>query len=244
MTSEAQRYILPIDTTQTSERGGDRKMKDIQYTLLASINNGISGVVAFIPRFIAGLVILLIGIIIASLLKQVILSFFRTLRVEAALRRYGVPEMKEEYSWSVLFSEIVRWFVIILFLIPTADIWGLPRIGTLLNELILYLPNVFVAAVIALVGFVLAKLAHNLILASVKGVSADSANAIASVAQWAINVFVILVVLNQLGVASDLIRILFTGIVAMFAIAGGIAFGLGGQDTARDVLSILRKGLK
>ena len=219
-------------------------MSDVQYTLLASINSGIQGVVVFIPKFIAGLIILLIGIIIASLLKQIILSFFKTLKVESTLKRYGIPEMKDEYSWSVLLAEIVRWFVIILFLIPTADIWGLPRIGTLLNELLLYLPNVFVAAVIALVGFVLAKLAHNVILASVKGINSDSSNAIASVTQWAINVFVILVVLNQLGVASDLIRILFTGIVAMFAIAGGIAFGLGGQDTAKDILQILRKGLK
>ena len=97
-------------------------MRDVQFTLLNSINNGIQAVVTFIPRFVAGLIIILIGIIIASLLKQVILSFFRTLRVEATLRRYGVPEMKEEYSWSVLFSEIVRWFVIILFLIPTADV--------------------------------------------------------------------------------------------------------------------------
>jgi hypothetical protein len=219
-------------------------MRDVQYTLLASINNGISGVVVFIPRFIAGLIILLIGIIISSLLKQLIISFFRTLRVEAALKRYGVPEMKDEYSWSAILAEIVRWFVIILFLIPTADVWGLPRIGTLLNELLLYLPNVFVAAVIALVGFVVAKLTRNVIVASVKGISADTTNAIASVAQWAINIFVILVVLNQLGVASDLIKILFTGIVAMLALAGGIAFGLGGQETAKDVLSIIRKGLK
>jgi len=219
-------------------------MKDVQYTLLASINTGISGIVTFIPRFISGLVIILIGIIIASLLKQIILSFFKTLRVEAMLRRYGVPEMKEEYSWSSLLAEIVRWFVIILFLIPTADVWGLPRIGTLLIELLLYLPNVFVAAVIALVGFVLAKLTHNVIVASVKGINPDTTNAIASVAQWAINVFVILVVLNQLGVASDLIKILFTGIVAMVAIAGGIAFGLGGQETAKDLLNTIRKGLK
>src|SRR3989344_5893924 len=152
-------------------------MRDVQFTLLNSINNGIQAVVTFIPRFVAGLIIILIGIIIASLLKQVILSFFRTLRVEATLRRYGVPEMKEEYSWSVLFSEIVRWFVIILFLIPTADVWGLPRIGTLLNELLLYLPNVFVAAIIALVGFVSARLAHDVILASVKGLTKDTAEA-------------------------------------------------------------------
>ena len=58
------------------------------------------------------------------------------------------------------------------------------------------------------------------------------------------SIFVILVVLDQLGVASDMLRILFTGIVAMLALAGGIAFGFGGQDTARDILGIIRKRLK
>ena len=67
---------------------------------------------------------------------------------------------------------------------------------------------------------------------------------IATGTQWAISIFVILAVLNQLGVASDLIRILFTGIVAMIAIAGGIAFGLGGQDSARQVLEEFKKRIK
>ena len=108
----------------------------------------------------------------------------------------------------------------------------------------LYLPNVFVAVVIALVGFVLARLAHDVILASIKGVTKESAEGIASATQWIINIFVILAVLNQLGVASDLIRILFTGIVAMIALAGGIAFGLGGQKNAQDILDGVRKRLK
>ena len=67
---------------------------------------------------------------------------------------------------------------------------------------------------------------------------------VATAAQWTINGFVILAVLNQLGVASDLIRILFTGIVAMVALAGGIAFGLGGQKNAQDILDGIRKRLK
>jgi small-conductance mechanosensitive channel len=108
----------------------------------------------------------------------------------------------------------------------------------------LYLPNVFVAAIIAMVGLVFAKLAHDVVIASLKGVSKRTANTIASVSRWAIIVFVVLAVLNQLGVAVDLIRILFTGFVAMVAIAGGIAFGLGGQDTAKGLFNGLKKKLK
>ncbi|MBF8249599.1 MAG: hypothetical protein HW400_200 [Candidatus Levybacteria bacterium] len=218
--------------------------QDIGQTLLDSLINGVAVVGSFVPKIIAGTIILLIGFIIASILKQVVSGIFKALKVENFLKKYGVPEANEEFSWTNIFSEIVRWFVIIIFLLPTADIWGLPRVVTILNEFLLYLPNVFVAAIIAVVGFVLGSLSHNLILASVKGISSNTANRIASVTRWAINVFVILAVLNQLGVATDLIRILFTGFVAMLAIAGGIAFGLGGQNSAKDVVEGLRKKLE
>ena len=219
-------------------------MPDITSTLTASFNSAFYGVVNFITKFLAGLIILLIGIIIASIVKQIILSIFKAIKLEALLKKYGVPEAKDEFTWTNILSEIVRWFIIIVFLIPTADVWGLPRIITVLNEFLSYLPNVFVSAVIAMVGFVFARLAHDIVLASVKGVDSQTATTIASVTRLAINVFVILAVLSQLGVATDLIRILFTGLVAMLAIAGGIAFGLGGQNSAKDVVEGFRKKLK
>jgi small-conductance mechanosensitive channel len=101
-----------------------------------------------------------------------------------------------------------------------------------------------VAAIIGIVGFALANLASDIIMGSTRGISPEVATLMSSVTRWAIIIFVVLAVLTQLGVASDLIRILFTGFVAMVALAGGIAFGLGGQDTARTVLETLRKKLK
>jgi hypothetical protein len=219
-------------------------MPNIGTVLTASLNNALLGIAVFIPKFVAGLLILLVGIILGSLLKQIIVGGFKALKLEKLLKKYSVPQLKDEMIWANIFGEIVRWFVIIVFLIPTADVWGLPRIITVLNDFLFYLPNVFVSAVIALIGFVLARIAHDLILASAKGIDSQTAVSIATVVRWAINIFVILAVLNQLGVASDLIRILFTGFVAMIAIAGGIAFGFGGQKTAQDILENLRKKLK
>ena len=219
-------------------------MPDITSTLTASFNSAFYGVVNFIPKFLAGLIILLIGIIVASIVKQIIVSLFKAVKLEILLKKYGVPEVKDDFSWSNILSEIVRWFIIVIFLIPTADVWGLPRIITVLNEFLTYLPNVFVAVVIAMVGFVFARLSHDIVLASAKGVDSQTATTIASVTRWSINIFVILAVLSQLGVATDLIRILFTGLVAMLAVAGGIAFGLGGQNTAKDIVEGLRKKLK
>ena len=219
-------------------------MVNISDTLVASLNNSLVGAVNFIPKFIAGVVILLIGIVVAAILKQVVVSIFKALKIDSFLKKYGVPELKEEFSWTNILGELVRWFVIIVFLIPTADVWGLPRITTVLNEFLVYLPNVFVAAIVALVGFVFARLAHDVILVSAKNVDSKTAATIATVARWAINIFVILAVLAQLGVAADLVRILFTGLVAMLAVAGGIAFGLGGQGAAKDSIEVVRKKLK
>jgi len=219
-------------------------MTNIGETLVASINVGLITLAGFVPKFVLGLIILLVGIIIASILKQVVLELFKALRVESFLKKYGVPEAKDEFSWSGILAEIVRWFVIIIFLLPTADVWGLPRVDLVLSQVLLYLPNVFVAVILTMVGFVFARLAHDVILASTKGLSSEISRTVATITRWAISTFVILAALNQLGVASDLIRILFTGFVAMLAIAGGIAFGLGGQSSAKDVVEGIRNKLK
>lgn len=218
--------------------------QDIGTTILESMNRGLGSTAAFLPNFIGGVIILLIGIVLSSIIKKLFIDILNTLKVENYLRKYGVPEGKKDFSWVNILSEIARWFVIILFLIPTAEVWGLPQITTILNTFLLYLPNVFVAAIIGLVGLVLARLVADIILASTKGLSQSSSKTIASIVRAAVTVFVFLAVLNQLGVAQDLIRILFTGFVAMIALAGGIAFGLGGQDTARQILEAIRKKIK
>lgn len=219
-------------------------MQDINDTLLTTLNTSMQAIIAFAPKFVLGLIFLIIGIIIAAFLKQVLAELFRFFKFETYLAKYGVPESRDGAQWSTIVAEIARWFVIIAFLIPAADIWGLGRFASVLDGLLSYLPNVFVAVLLLLVGFAVSRLVHDLVQASVHGISKESAKSVALIARYAVLVFVFLVVLNQLGIASDLIRILFSGIVAMLAIAGGLAFGLGGKDAAKDAIEKLRKRVK
>lgn len=219
-------------------------MQNINDTLLTTLNTSMQAIIAFAPKFLLGLIFLIIGIIIAAFLKQILTELFRFFKLETYLAKYGVPETKDGAQWSTIVAEIARWFVIVAFLIPTADVWGLGRFASVLDGLLSYLPNVFVAVLLLLVGFVISRLVHDLVQASVHGVSQESAKSVALIARYAVLVFVFLVVLNQLGIASDLIRILFSGIVAMLAIAGGLAFGLGGKDAAKDTIEKLRKRVK
>jgi len=215
-------------------------MQGVNTALQDTANNTLSNLSAFIPRFVSGLIILLIGIIIATFVKQILLELFKFIKLNALLKRYGLPESKE-VDWAQILAEMTRWFIIVLFLIPTADVWGLGRFVEVLNNLIFFLPNVFVSVLLLLVGFVIARLVYDLILASVHGLSRDSAKTVALVGRYAVLTFVFLVVLNQLGIASDLIRILFGGIIAMVALAGGLAFGLGGRDIAKEILEKLKR---
>ncbi|MGI8419629.1 MAG: mechanosensitive ion channel family protein [Candidatus Levyibacteriota bacterium] len=219
-------------------------MPNIANTLVQSLNQGLFTAASFIPNLVSGLIIFLIGILLASLVKRLIIEVLNALKIEQYLKRYDIPEAKKDFSWTNILAEIARWFVIILFLIPTADVWGLPQVTTVLNTFLLYLPNVFVAAIIGLIGMALAKLASELVRASARRFSQDVSRSLATTVRIAITIFVFLAVLNQLGVAQDLIRILFTGFVAMIAIAGGIAFGLGGKDFAHALLEKLQKKLK
>ena len=219
-------------------------MPNVANTLMQSLNQGLFTAAAFIPNLISGIIILLIGILLASLVKRLILELLTALKIEQYLKKYDIPEAKKDFSWTNILSEIARWFVIVLFLIPTADVWGLPQVTTILNTFLLYLPNVFVAAIIGLVGMAFARLASELVRASTRRLSPDISRTLSTTVRIAITIFVSLAVLNQLDVAQDLVRILFTGFVAMIAIAGGIAFGLGGKDFAHALLDKLQKKLK
>lgn len=204
----------------------------------------LSQIGAYIPKFFGGLLILAIGLIIAALIQKIVVEFFRLLKVERWFEEARIAKASTVKVWPNIIGELVRWTIIILFLVPTADAWGIPRVTSLLSQLLLYIPNVFVSVIVTLIGIVIANIVHDIVENGVRGLGSKSAKAIASIARYSIIFFTALVVLNQLGVASDLIRILFTGIIAMLALAGGLAFGLGGQDTARDILKGLRQRLE
>jgi len=204
----------------------------------------ITGFFTYIPQLIGGLSVLLIGLIVAAAFKKIVLMLFRVLKLEKWLEEAGIAREKSLGIWTELTAELIRWTVVIIFLIPAAEIWGVPRVTEVLNKVLVYLPNVFIAAIVGLVGAVAANFSSDIVRQGSIALGSKSANALAVVTYYAIMFFTALVILNQLGIASDLIRILFTGIVAMLAIAGGLAFGLGGKDMARDVLEQLRKKLK
>ncbi|NMB83708.1 hypothetical protein GYA28_00235 [Candidatus Roizmanbacteria bacterium] len=198
----------------------------------------------FLPDFFVGLLIFVVGLIIAELLKKFIVTILNFFRLENLIQKSKLLSREEIKIWEEVLAEILRWTVIILFLVPTLEVWGLSKATAVINQFLFYIPNVIIAVIIGFIGIIAANLVAGLVKNSILTIGSTSANALSVFTKSTIIFFTVLVVMNQLGVAQDLIRILFTGIVAMLAIAGGLAFGLGGQSIAKDLLDDLKKKLK
>ena len=212
---------------------------------ISTFTNSISVMfTSYVPKFIAGLLIFFIGLIIASLLKDLVRLVFKYFRVEKWLEAGGIVKGRDAEIWPNLLAELTRWTTIFVFLTSAVETWGVPKVGDVLNQLLLFLPNVFMAVVIGLIGLVIGRLASDIVRHSLGRLGEKEGLILGNVAYYAIVFFTALIILTQLGVAAELVKILFTGIVGMLALALGLSFGLGGQDEAREILKKLRKRIE
>jgi len=202
----------------------------------------------FLPRLIAAIIVFLIGWLVAILIAKLAYHIVRVIQIDRALEGVGFKKVWERSGFKLntplFFAELVKWFFIIVFLLSAANILGLTEVSQFLNTVVLYIPNVIVAAIILLIGLMLAKFLEGLVMASVKAANLISANLLGAVAKWAVVVFSLLVALNQLGIAQDIIKIVITGIVAAASIALGLSLGLGGQKHADEFISKMKKRIQ
>ena len=137
---------------------------------------------------------------------------------------------------------LVKWFLIIAFLLASVNILGLSEVGDFLAGVLSYLPNVVVAALILVIAIKVAEVVERASRASVEAAGMRGAF-VGTMARWAIWIFAVAAALQQLGVATILIQTLITGLVAMLALAFGLAFGLGGKDAAAGFIEKVRRDL-
>lgn len=204
-----------------------------------------SGVALFIPKLVAAAIVFVLGWVIAMLLGKAAYHIVRVLHIDGALSKVGFRQAWEKSGFKLdsakFFYELVKWFFVIVFLMATTNILGLDEVTQFLRTVVFYLPNVIVAAVVLLIGILVAKFLENLVKASVKAAGLVSANFLGVVTKWAVFIFSLLIALSQLGVADDIIRIVIVGFVAAAALALGLSFGLGGVKHADEMIGNLRK---
>jgi hypothetical protein len=219
----------------------DNIAESVGNTLVDALNT----LVAFLPALVAGLIILLIGWLIAAALRTLVSKGLQAINIRKLFRKAGVEKEESQDTWINVISQVVFWTILILFLVPVFEVWNIPQVNDLINQLILYLPRVFSAVIVAFLGFVVANLFSDVVGKAASNYGEGTSRVVSAVAYYSVIVFVGLIVLSQLGIAPELVQILFMGIVATVVLAAGLAFGLGGRDAARDILDqLMEKGKK
>ncbi len=202
------------------------------------------GVSGFVPNVLMAIIIFIIGLILASLIEKLIEGIFKSFKVDIALKSTGIEDVIERSGHKLnsgrFVGALVKWFIVVVFLIVSFDVLGLTQVNFFLNSVVLsYLPNVIVAVLVLMVSVVIADAVQKVITASAKAAHVKSASFLGNTAKWAIWIFAIFTALTHLGIAPALFGILLQGIVAGLALAAGLAFGLGGKEVAGRLLEKL-----
>lgn len=223
-------------------------IQDWASVIISSFQDLWIDLVAALGGIIGALIIFIVGLIIASGLGTLVERIIGVIKLDKALVGLGLQEYFDRAGIKLnsgrFFGRIVYWFLVVVFLLAASDVLGFFALSDFLRVILLYIPNVVVASLIMLAAAVVANFLKNLIQASVKSARLHHAGFLGSLAWWSVMVFGLLAALTQLGIAVSIINSLVTGFVAMLALAGGIAFGLGGKDLAADLLSKLKNRLE
>ncbi len=216
-------------------------MENIGVSIVNALNDALRLILTFIPRVIGFLIILIVGFIIATLVSKALTLLLRKVGFDRMSARIGLTRFEGRMGVHMdsagILGKIVYWFILLIFLVPAADALGVPAVSSILNELVAYIPNVFVAILVLFLGALAATVVADLVRGATASASMGNPNLFANIARVAIIGFAALIALEQLQIAPALLNELFGAIVAAAAIAAGLAFGLGGQDTARKWLN-------
>jgi hypothetical protein len=213
--------------------------------LTLSFQNLWVGVLNFVPNLVIALIILILGWLVGALLGRAIWQVFKSLKIDDALRRAGFESFVRRGGVNLdsgaFVGGLVKWFVIVIFLVASLDVLGLSQVNFFLQDVVLgYLPRVLAAALVLLVAGVIGDVTGRIVVTSAKTAGVSSAHFAGAIAKWAIWIFAILVALSQLGIAAAFSQTLFTGVVIAVSLALGLSFGLGGQEAASRFIEKLR----
>lgn len=210
-----------------------------------SLKSALALLLLAIPRVIGFIIVILIGWFVASLLGRGTAALLRAIRVNEAAEKVGLTSfldrMNPRSDTAGILGAVVKWLVRIVVLLVAFDILGLPAVSDVLGQFLLWLPNLIVALVILFVAALAADALANFVRGATSEAGFANPDTLATVARVAVWAFAVVIAVNQLGIAETLVNTLFVGTVAMLALAGGLAFGLGGRDLAAETLESWRE---
>jgi hypothetical protein len=219
---------MPVQVTEWS---------DAMFTSLAA---AMALLFSAIPKIIGFALILIVGWFVASLIERGLAAVLRTIHFNDLSQRAGLADFVQRMGMNTdpagMIGLVVKWFVRLIALVVAFDALGLPAVSEVLRQLLLWLPNVVVALVVLVIGGLAARAFSNVVRGTTSEAGLSNSNFLARLASMVVWAFAIVVAVNQIGIATELVNTLFMAVVGALALGIGLAFGLGGRETAAEIV--------
>lgn len=198
--------------------------------LIDALTNTLGLLGGFLPPFLLAVLVLLVGGILALFAKRGAMWVFQQLQINKGAATIGLKEILERggrYDLPAFFGWIVEWFIVIVAFLTAVNVMEIAGVPAFMNTLGGYTFHVVTAALILLIGVVIANFLSGVIRGSAKIAHLASGNFLANAAWFAVFLFTLLGALRELQVPADVIQYLVIGTIAALALASGIALGIG-----------------
>jgi hypothetical protein len=200
---------------------------------------------AYLPILLGALIILIVGWIVAKVIRRLIDWLLKAVRFDALADKAGISEVLRKGDLKVTAREVVSglvyWLVIIMVLVMVVNALGLPKASDILASLFAYVPKVIAALLVLVVAMFLASFVSGIVRTACGNANLPRPEIIAGISRWAIIIFAVTIAMEELGIAPLLVGTAFNIILGGVVLALALAFGLGGKDAAARYLDELKK---
>ena len=215
--------------------------QEIRDALSSTLTDMIQGMTDFIPRFISGLIIFLVGYFIARLIRTLVTRAGTRLGLDGMLERTGLTDRLAsagiKQTPSALIGTILYYVVLLNFLLASLKSMGLNEAVEPLERMVNFLPTAIAGLITFVVGMLLAQLIGRTVSAALQSVGIEFHQTLGNTVQMLVMGIVIVVVMEQIGLEASILTTILTGTVIIIIGGLALAFGLGGQNVTRDVLA-------
>lgn len=201
---------------------------------------------AFVSALCAVILILLVGWIVAKIVKNLVLRILDILQLDSTSERVGVDKVLSKggikYSISELIAVLCYWLVMLISLVIAVSVVNVKP--GMLDAIVLYIPRVISAVFVLVLSLFFASFVNSAVLTTAANAGVEQANLLGKISQWVIVVFGIIIALEQLQIGTQTINLAITVVLASLGLACALAFGLGCKDiagkTTQDIVDKLK----